>query len=60
MLGLKWVNAEMIMVVIILRWKEKLLYHKKSLQTILYVRDKVNDLYSHAADIRSVSEDVAY
>ena len=26
---------------------------------MLYVRDKVNDLYSHAADIRSVSEDAS-
>ena len=26
---------------------------------MLYVRDKVNDIYSHAVEIRSVSEDTS-
>ena len=40
--------------------KEKVIVsQEKFADNMLYVRDKVNDLYSHAADIRSVSEDAS-
>ena len=38
--------------------KEKcIISQEKFADNMLYMRDKVNDLYSHSADIRSVSED---
>ena len=40
--------------------KEKaIISQEKFADNMLYVRDKVNDIYSHAADIRSVSEDAS-
>ena len=40
--------------------KEKaIVSQEKFADNMLYVRDKVNDIYSHAADIRSVSEDAS-
>ena len=40
--------------------KEKVLVcQEKFGDNMLYVRDKVNDMYSHSADIRSVSEDAS-
>ncbi len=38
--------------------KEKVIIpQEKFADNMLYIRDKVNDIYSHSADIRSVSED---
>jgi len=40
--------------------KEKVIVsQEKFADNMLYVRDKVNDLYSHSADIRTVSEDAS-
>ena len=40
--------------------KEKVIVsQEKFADNMLYVRDKVNDMYSHSADIRSVSEDAS-
>ena len=40
--------------------KEKVIVsQEKFADNMLYVRDKLNDMYSHAADIRSVSEDAS-
>ena len=40
--------------------KEKaIISQEKFADNMVYVRDKVNDIYSHAADIRSVSEDAS-
>ena len=40
--------------------KEKVIIcQEKFADNTLYIRDKVNDLYSHAAEIRSVSEDAS-
>ena len=40
--------------------KEKcIISQEKFADNMLYIRDKVNDLYSHSADIRSVSEDAS-
>ena len=40
--------------------KEKcIVSQEKFADNMLYVRDKINDLYSHGADIRSVSEDAS-
>jgi len=40
--------------------KEKVIVsQEKFADNMLYVRDKVNDMYTHAADIRSVSEDAS-
>ena len=40
--------------------KEKcIISQEKFADNILYVKDKVNDLYSHSAEIRSVSEDAS-
>ena len=40
--------------------KEKVIIsQEKFADNMLYIRDKVNDLYSHAAEIRSVSEDAS-
>ena len=40
--------------------KEKVIVsQEKFADNMLYVRDKVNELYSHSADIRSVSEDAS-
>ena len=42
------------------RWKRKMYrFSRKFANNMLYVTDKVNDLYSHAAQIRSVSEDAS-
>ena len=40
--------------------KEKVIIsQEKFADNMLYIRDKVNDLYSHSAEIRSVSEDAS-
>ena len=40
--------------------KEKVIIcQEKFADNTLYIRDKVNDIYSHAAEIRSVSEDAS-
>ena len=40
--------------------KEKtIVSQEKFADNMLYIRDKVNDIYSHSADIRSVSEDAS-
>ena len=40
--------------------KEKVIVsQEKFADNMLYVRDKVNDMYSHSAEIRSVSEDAS-
>ena len=44
----------------IINGKEKVIIcQEKFADNTLYIRDKVNDLYSHAAEIRSVSEDAS-
>ena len=44
----------------ILDGKEKVIIsQEKFADNMLYIRDKVNDLYSHSAEIRSVSEDAS-
>ena len=40
--------------------KEKaIISQEKFANNMLYIRDKVNDLYSHSAEIRTVSEDAS-
>ena len=61
MLNLIWVNVEMIKGgYFIIDGKEKVVIpQEKFADNMIYIKDKVNDIFSHSAEIRSVSEDAS-